>query len=223
MIDIDVSVSDSAAVDRSGSDAVLDTSELRWFALGRPPRDVMAWFSAACTAGNVEHRCDIYRVNGRHDAGLKHRFGRIPEVKVRRAVGPTITLEAGLEASLEEWRKWTATDGDPELPGPNARWIEIDKTVLTRTFTPSGREVAGPASHADGTFSGCDVEIAAVTVGALETWTFAFEAFGAKADRRRAVLSSWETLVAQSHVPEHLGERFDRAAGYPEWLDLVAV
>lgn len=200
---------------------VLDTSELRWFALGLPPGEVVAWFSAGGGAGITERRCDVYQFNGLHDIGLKRRFGATVEVKVRRAVGASIALGAGPEAPLEEWRKWVPSEGDPMWPAPDSQWIKVHKAIRTRTFMLEGGEVAGPASFAGETDAGCDVEVAALTVGGIEVWTFAFEAFGPRDGHSDAVVGSWASLVARSDPPGNLWSYFECAAGYPEWLDLV--
>lgn len=215
--------SESAAVISEGSPAVLDTSELRWFALGLPPPEVVAWFTAGGGAGTTERRSDVYQVNGLHDVGLKRRFGWTVEVKVREDPGSPMVLGAGLRAPLEEWRKWIPSDGDPVWPIPDSQWVKIHKAIRTRTFMLNGGEVVGPASSASETLSGCDVEIAAVTVGGIEAWTLAFEAFGPKDERRAAILAAWNTLTTQADVPRNLGAQLDRAAGYPEWLDLLVL
>jgi hypothetical protein len=216
-----VIASESYAVPDEATPAVLDTSEVRWFALGRPPRDMVAAFSAGGASGTTEKRSDSYQLNGQHDFGLKRRFGWIVEAKRRQSVGSTMTLAPGLEAPLEEWRKWLPSDGDPVWPAPDARWINVNKAILTRTFMLDDGEVVGPASVPDEVLSGCDVEIAAVAVGGIEAWSFALEAFGPKDDRRSAISSSWGTLLDQSDLLENLGSYLDRPAGYPQWLDLV--
>jgi hypothetical protein len=220
--DIDIFRSESAAAPSQGSSAVLDTSELRWFALGLPPREVVSWFSAhGVGAGTTERRSDNYQVNGLDDVGVKRRSGWTIEVKVRESVGSTMVLGSGLEAPLEEWRKWVPVNGDPLWPAPDARWVKVHKAILTRTFMFADGEVVGPASHADEKLAGCDVEIAAVTIGGVEVWSLAFEAFGPKEDHRAAILSAWNTLVTGGDPPKGLSMYLNGAAGYPEWLGLV--
>jgi hypothetical protein len=210
----------SAEVGRSTAIAHLDTSEVRWFAPGRPPADVIEWFSDGGSAGTTERRFDIYHLNSRSDVGTKRRSRRTVEVKVRGDAHGTLVLEAGLEGPLEEWRKWAPADGDPVWPSPEAPQVEVHKTVLTRTFTRDGDEVAGPASFDDHMFTGCDVEIAVLTVGAVESWTLAFEAFGPREDRLETVLAAWEALIVDA--PADLGQHFGRACSYPEWLETTA-
>lgn len=72
----------SAEVGRSTAIAHLDTSEVRWFAPGRPPADVIEWFSDGGSAGTTERRFDIYHLNSRSDVGTKRRSRRSVEVKV---------------------------------------------------------------------------------------------------------------------------------------------
>jgi len=68
--------------------------------------------------------------------------------------------------------------------------------------------------------SGCDVEIAAVTVGDLDAWTYAFAAYGATSTRRDALVTSWEALTADTPCPERLAGFESQSSGYPEWLAL---
>ena len=201
-----------------GTVPILDTSELRWFATGPLPSGVIAWFTCDGTIGTFEERTDVYQLHRLHDIGVKRRARNILEVKVRRSIGSDLAVAPGLAAPFEEWRKWSPFEGDPMAPSPDIPWIDVHKAVITRTFMLSDREVVGPAAHADDSLSGCDVEIAAVNVGGVESWTFAFEAFGPKSDRRQIVTSSWDMLIAESGDFDDLGFRFEQAAGYPEWL-----
>lgn len=200
---------------------VLDTSELRWFAAGRPPRDVLAWFSADGDAGTLEERCDTYQVHGLRDIGVKRRSRQGLEVKVLRATGPEIAVGAGLVAPFEDWRKWSPTADDPMWPAPDALWMEVYKAVITRTFMLVDHEVAAPATHEDDSLAGCDVEVAAVTIGGVDTWTFSFEAFGPKPQRHRSIVHAWDTLIVESGLPGDLGSLFTHPVGYPAWLDHI--
>lgn len=206
---------------RNAAVAVLDTSEVRWFAHGSPAGEVVDWFTGPSRGGTLEERCDVYQMHHLQDIGVKRRSRNALEVKVRRSIGETLTLEPGLAAPFEEWRKWSPDDGDPMAPSPDVPWIDIHKVILTRTFMLDGVEVVGPALHVDDTLSGCDVEIVDVAVGDTRSWSLAFEAFGPKADRRRAVTSSWDALVAEAGRFENLGSYFDQPAGYPEWLVVI--
>ena len=73
--------------------SVTDTGELRWFAPGPIPPEVLTWFGGTA----VEERCDTYRLDGRDDMGLKLRSGKLLELKVRQSVDTvTLALSEGL-------------------------------------------------------------------------------------------------------------------------------
>lgn len=222
VIDLEVFRGEGTAAGRSPSVAVLDTSELRWFADGLPPRAVVDWFTCGGMVGTLEERCDTYQLHRLQDIGVKRRSRSSLEVKVRREIGDPLTLAPGLAAPFEEWRKWSPRIGDPMSPSSDTPWIEVEKAVLTRTFMSDDHEVVGPALHVDETLSGCDVEIAVVTVAGVEAWSFAFEAFGPKMHRSQVVRTAWAMLIDSSGVPEQLGSHFAFAGGYPEWLARIA-
>lgn len=221
VIDLEAFRGQAAATGRSLSVPVLDTSEVRWFAEGLPPHTVVEWFTCGGLAGTLEERCDTYQLHRLHDIGVKRRSRTSLEVKVRRGIGDPLAVAPGLVAPFEEWRKWSPGVGDPMSPSADTPWIDVEKTVLTRTVS-ADHEVVGPAPHVDDTLSGCDVEIAAVTVAGVEAWSFAFEAFGPKPDRSRAVRSAWEMLISTSGAPEELSASFTSSGGYPEWLARIA-
>ena len=210
----------------------LDTSELRWFGSGPLPPEVEDWFTGANFVGTREHRRDLYQLTGLTDVGVKRRSGRTVEAKIRMAVGPRMAIGHGLEATFDQWRKWRPSEGDAIWPTRQARWVAVDKTVLTRTIADTDSGYAGDDGGAsdsgnagdDGAaamVAGCDVELAAITIGGLEAWTFGLEAFGPQAQRGRAAISAWEQVVAEVGEPRDLGSRFDLADGYPAWLQLV--
>lgn len=196
---------------------VLDTSEARWFAEGSLPHLVVDWFTCSGTTGTLEERCDTYRLDGLHDVGVKRRSRTSLEVKVRLGIGERLVLAPGLAAPLEVWRKWGPWLGDVTSPSAGAAWIDVEKTVLTRTVG-ADQEAVTTASHADHTLSGCDVEIVAVTVAGVEAWGFAFEAFGPMTYRGRLMRSAWKMLIDTSAAPEQLSANLTFTGGYPEWL-----
>lgn len=218
VLDLSVFRGDGYEAQGYGTVPVLDTSEVRWFARGLPPLPVAAWFTCDGTIGTIEERTDLYQLHRLHDIGVKERGRDILEIKVRRSIGDDLAIAPDLAAPFEEWRKWSPFKGDPMTPSPDVPWIEVHKTIITRTFMLSDHEVVGPAEHLDDSLSGCDVEVVAVNVGGVDSWTFAFEAFGPKCDRRRTVAFAWDMIVAESGEFDGLGSLFDLAAGYPEWL-----
>jgi hypothetical protein len=199
------------------------TSEVRWFARGPLPSDVQTWFTGGRTAGSVEDRLDTYQLHGLDDIGVKRRDGTTLEVKVRRTLGPSLNLGDGLEGRIDEWSRWEPGEDDGIWQSPETPWIDVHKVIYTRSFMPTDREVILPAIHTNRLVAGCDIEIADVTVGGIDTWSLALKAFGPTAGRQDALVSSWSTLLARSPSIESLGFAFDRACGYPEWLRLVTL
>ena len=200
---------------------VFHTSEVRWFAVGPLPLAVQDWFTSGGTVGRVEDRHDTYQLHGLNEIGAKRRDRGTLEVKVRRTLGDTVVLGHGLEGRLEEWSKWDPGEGVGIWQSPDAPWIDVRKVVFTRSFMPTDQEIILPANHRVRLFAGCDIEVAAVTVDGIETWTLALEAFGPDTGRLRALMSAWGTLLARSPLSIDFGSSFDRACGYPEWLDFV--
>ena len=202
---------------RPGALTVLDTTELRWFIPGPLPVDIGLWFTGA--TGVTEQRCDTYLLDGRCDIGVKRRFRETLELKVRLSRNKRIELGGGLAGSLEVWRKWSPAEGLVE-DGIDGRWVDVHKSIVKRRFSIDGTEIAYSSDpHVTG--AGCDVEVAEVTLGAVQMWTFAFAAYGPPASRLAALVASWHALVAAAPCPEPFGPRTGRAMGYPEWLALT--
>ena len=201
---------------RADAGSVVDTTELRWFVPGPLPPDVHVWFTGS--TGVSEERCDTYLLDGRGDIGVKRRSGETLELKVRQSLDGRIELGEGLAGSLEVWRKWSPAEG-LVTDGTDGWWADVHKSVVKRRFCLDGTEIAfSPDPHAAG--AGCDVEVAGVTVGAVQAWTFAFAAFGPPANRRDALLASWRALVAGTPCPESFEPGAGQAMGYPQWLTL---
>lgn len=204
----------------AGAVPVVDTTELRWFTEGRLPTDIKSWFTRAGATGMVEERCDTYRMDGRHDIGVKRRNRETLELKVRRSVGERLLLGAGLEGRPEVWQKWSPAEGLVET-SEDVPWVDVHKIVVKRRFSVDGGEIvlseATRAMHG----AGCDVEVTAVTVHDTHAWTFAFAAFGPTMGRREALVASWQALLADAPCPERPGPFSARASGYPQWLALL--
>jgi hypothetical protein len=197
--------------------SVVETTELRWFVPGSLPHDIRNWFTGS--TGVPDERCDTYLLNGRVDIGMKRRSKETLELKVRQSLDQGILLGEGLAGSLEVWRKWSPAEGLVE-DDTDGRWIDVHKSIIKRRFSIDGTEIAF-SSVPQVTGAGCDIEVAAVTVGAVQAWTFAFAAFGPPPTRRDALLASWQSLLAATPCPETFGPGTGRAMGYPEWLALA--
>jgi hypothetical protein len=196
--------------------AVLDTTELRWFVPGQIPPDFGALFSDS--TGVRERRCDTYLLDGRHDVGVKRRSRELLEVKVRQSLDGQIELGEGLGGQPEEWRKWSPVEGLVGV-GPVQRWGDVCKSIVKRRFSINGTETTF-SSNAHLASAGCDIEVAEVTVGDVQAWTFALEAFGPQPTRRDSLLASFQGLVGATLRLESFRLCTGRSMGYPEWLAL---
>ena len=197
--------------------SVLDTTELRWFTAGPLPSDIGDWFSES--NGLLEKRCDTYLLGVREDIGVKRRFRETLELKARLSLDGWTELGDGLAGPIEEWRRWSPAEGLVDV-ATGGQWVDVCKSIVKRRFSQSGNEIT-LSSDAQATRAGCDIEVAEVSVGAVQAWTFAFSAFGPQAIRRDALLASWQGLASIGRGPESFGLRVGRAMGYPEWLALA--
>lgn len=187
--------------------------ELRWFMPGAIPEPLLESFHSGGPAVVCEQRKDSYWPIRRIDIGVKRRNGGPVEMKVRRSAR-LWDLPSGSTVVSEQWDKWR-----PRrliLDRPTDAWLEVDKTLWTRTFTPSGKDVRGPA---DGRRPRCEVELAAVTLESTTWWTVAFETTGPAALRPSVLRAACHRLWSPTF------ERWLEGgvnAGYPEWLGTVA-
>jgi hypothetical protein len=192
---------------------VADTTEIRWFFPGPLPTEVRRWFTGSTGVG--EERRDTYLLTGRVDEGVKYRGGEILELKVRRQVDRWIELGGGLAGSPEEWWKWSSADG-PVQTSPQQGWVDIDKVIVKRRFSPDGSERAFSPSQDGG--PACDIEVADVSLDGVATWTLALAAFGPLATRRTALVAGWQALRASASTTVSVRLDAGRAMSYPEWL-----
>ncbi len=200
----------------AGRGQPFDTIELRWFTPGALPTDVVEWFTDHGRTGAVEQRCDTYRLDDRDDLGVKYRFGTVPEVKERLSA-ESVSMEAlRLTGTLEAWRKWSPADELVDSAGEG--WVEIHKRITKRRFNAEGQEVTitEPLALAAGT----DVEIVAVTLGHVETWSFAFAAYGHATERCAAFAACCETVLGTT-TPASLVLTASNSASYPGWLNTI--
>jgi hypothetical protein len=137
-------MSQSGAVDPGSAPspraAPFDTTEVRWFADGEMPFSLAQAFSDSADAVNVEVRCDVYRVGGSLDVGVKRRDRELVEIKKRLASAGTVRLGDAVPGRIEEWRKTTP------LNGPPAYQDEAEVTSLTARSSDT-RSVEAEPDH----------------------------------------------------------------------------
>ena len=197
-----------------GGVSVLDTTEIRWFMPGPMPRDVTTWFTGS--TGVREQRSDTYLLDGRDDVGVKRRSKELLEVKVRQSLDEWTRFGEGLSGQLEVWRKWSPVEGLVN-DSANGRWVDVCKSIVKRRFDVDGTEVEFWLLDKI-TGAGCDIEVAEVTVGVVQAWTFSLEAFGPPATRRNTLHATWQALIAAEECPQSLASLSSDPMGYPEWL-----
>jgi hypothetical protein len=195
---------------------VTDTGELRWFAHGRLPADVLRWFDHSGLSAAIERRSDTYRVDTRADIGLKLRSGEMLELKVLQSVQEvTLELSASMTGRLETWRRWSPADGLVELE-PADEWIDVVKTITKRRFRHDGAEVAVEPELPDG--GCCDIELAELVVGESHWWTMGLTASTAPVSQPDLMRVAWDSASSVTSPPSAVTSALGRAQGYPAWL-----
>jgi hypothetical protein len=100
-------------------------------------------------------------------------------------------------------------------------WIEVDKVVVTRRYQLVGPDGVEEVADVEPDWSGCDVELAAVTVGRRRAWTYAFEAYGPAGHRIGVIRASAVAITGGAPYPPGFVSRLTRTLGYPAWLSHV--
>jgi len=208
----------SPSHNESGAATVDLTTEARWFFDGPLPAEVLTWFTNEGTAGVVEDRCDVYRIEEqpRVDVGVKRRDGATLELKLRVRPPQPSTIGRDLDGWMESWQRWSPAGGRVNL-GHQTSWAEVDKRIIKRRFAANGDEVLLSADARAKTHQGCDVEVVSISVDGATEWSFAFAAFG-PADHNQCLTTAWATLVSKHPQPDQLRLRAGNSKGYPEWL-----
>jgi hypothetical protein len=190
-----------------------DTTEVRWFAHGPMPRELVDWFTSSGRSGTLEVRRDSYLAGDSPAVGRKRRNLGPFEIKTRLAIGNAVSISGRLAGLTEDWRKVVAP-----APGRAGTWTEVHKVVLTRTYHASDGDRVTEVAANDTSLPGCDIEIAAITVGGVEAWTFALEAWGRTSVRHRLLETSAEAFVAAVGLPDLVTNRLTQEMAYPRWL-----
>ena len=201
---------------------MIETTEVRWFQDGALPPSVLSWFAQDGVFGTAEERCDLYRIDGRADVGVKLRARSTLELKVRQHAASIRSVD-GSDGAVElppgvaeVWRKWSLADG--LVSGGPEPWIAVDKTVVKRRFSITGKEVVvrDLADLPDGPC--CDIEVVAIGDRTEQAWSFAFAAHGPRRSRHASIGAAWHTLVS-APPPATWPSVFTASCGYPAWLE----
>lgn len=199
--------------------AVMDSSEVRWFAPGPMPADVLTWLTRLSTITVVEERCDTYLLHGIEGLGVKYRNQSVLEVKRRHSTAADIELGPGMRAPFERWQKWHPEKLDVAWSGPDISRLDVHKLVTKATFTLNAGAIVPTELPDDLSQPHCSVEVASVVVNGVPSWTFAFEALGPMDMRRRMVQRTWQTVSSKSLPDLGLIGRLEVAAAYSDWLE----
>ena len=199
-----------------------DTTEVRWFATGTLPGSVSKWFRDSGPAPIVETRRDTYWMQASHDVGLKSRNNGPLEIKLCLSRSGDFDLGEGILGHIEEWRKAPLKTLHEVNGSAHWRWSEVHKRVVTRTYGPDVNGRLVPIVTTDLPPTGCDIELATVSVGDTLAWTFAFEAWGPRERRLELLDGSWRAFRQNASLPPIELGRLGISAGYPEWLATVA-
>lgn len=198
------------------STIMLVTSELRWFAPGPVPSDVRSWFTDDGARGSCEERRDLYRLDGTADVGVKLRGHEILELKRRRSAVEGSPVRGAPRGWFEVWHKWSPAD-ELVAAATDASWVDVHKRIIRRRFSMDGTEVELSDAERSMAGAGCDVEIVAIGVGALEAWSYALAAYGPQRSRRTSIESAWRAIGVGSAVGR-VAAGTGISCGYPEWL-----
>jgi hypothetical protein len=208
-----------------------DTVEVRWILDGPLPAQVETWFGYDGVL-TPETRTDHYVVMRACSSwvGIKLRgsaSGGPTQVDVKARCGEEVELRLApaVTGRAAAWSKWTLELAHPEaiVSGfePDSPTLTTHKRRLLRRLVrgDAAREIP-PAQDAK---SGCDVELATITVedSDLTWWSLGFEAFG-PSDRAWASLRAIGAEWFERHGAPPLAAPSDldmrTSTDYPRWL-----
>jgi hypothetical protein len=184
------------------------TREVRWFQHGPIPDSVVDWFIGAVLF-EMEQRVDRYDLaETRRGVGLKHRNMGSVDSKHRLDFDEGVELAPRLTGRVEDWLKITAPLPDPDEVFGSAV-VDVAKDIFTRRYA---------LSSANGNDSGCEAELAIISIGSVEAWTLCFETFGDPLYRADALLCGIDGFLGETPLPDGLSLDAGSSCGYPEWI-----
>lgn len=188
------------------------TREVRWFHDGQLPEEIVAWFTDGQFGEASEVRVDDYDSDAlRQGVGVKRRNGEALDAKYRIFHEDHVTLAPGVVGCVEEWLKVSGPRNDIPFPA-DGESIRVSKQIRSRRFDLASR---------NGVVSGCDVELAEITVGDSTAWSLCFETYGDPILRSEALEEGIRHVLHGSR-PEILKLDVRSSCGYPEWLSRVS-
>lgn len=188
------------------------TREVRWFFEGQIPRWFTGWFESLPGPLLQEARSDVYDLEAaHHNVGLKRRSpANTLDCKMMLASIEDVDLGYGIEGDVEDWIKIsqplgeaTQVAGRVEAPGR----VEVLKGTRAKRFFLD-------------TTTGCEAEVAEISVGQIVAWTLCLETFGAARLRGVAMSHGLEAMFEATLVPTELFLTSAGSHSYPEWLVL---
>lgn len=206
---------DRAAGHPTTEATVLVTREVRWFAPGDPPDDVLEWFTGNGAVIDRARRIDRYdTTSARLGIGVKRRGHESVDAKYRLAFEEA-DLGNGLRGVVEDWVKISRPTPDDATLFTESALVAVEKELMTRTFPlPSASDRDAP--------TGCEVELSRATSMGRPFWSLCFETYGHPGDREAALLHGITSLLRESPIPEGLIVVGDDSCGYPAWISLVS-
>ena len=195
------------------------TAEVRWFYEGTIPAGVEAWFQRFERELYAQPpRTDSYLYPTDAALNVKVREGRL-EIKRRDTQGTATVFNPRVEGYVERWRKWgfvlASGEAGKVFDATDTLRIDVRKTrwMHSYRFDETGR--IRPASVAEVSPSGCEVELAHIEAAGQGWWSLCFEAYGDETSLADLLLRTAQYMFAHGDPPAlDLGH----SVGYAGWL-----
>jgi hypothetical protein len=196
------------------------TLEIRWFADGEPPADVVDWIESLGAAPESD-RTDLYLVSDDPAMNVKFREGKM-QTKHRVGTPDEVSVSDSATGARERWIKWSfpLDDDAPNLikSDPTGLWVPVHKQRLQLELgadeqldrlRDAGREITEPNPVE------ALAELTVVTSGDTVSWTVNVESEGTP-ERLRSTLTQIAPLFfANGSAPSFSAEQ---SYGYAHWL-----